>query len=293
MLNQVMREYQARNQHALDAALSNSDVPERLREAMRYSAMSGGKRVRALLVYAAGLATDAPLQRLDAVAASVECIHAYSLIHDDLPAMDNDELRRGQATNHIQYDEATAILAGDALQTLAFELIADQQSGLNDKQTRLITLQLAQSAGPAGMVGGQMLDMLATEQKLDRAQLENVHRRKTGALINAAVMCGGLTSDYMQAEQAQGLTNYAQSLGLAFQIVDDILDIESSTEALGKTKGADQALGKATYPAIIGLAESKNLAENLYHKAIESIAMISDNTALLEDLAKLIIRRKS
>lgn len=292
MLNDVMREYQARNHRALDAALSNTQVPERLRQAMRYSALSDGKRVRALLVYAAGLATGAPLQRLDAIGAALECIHAYSLIHDDLPAMDDDNLRRGQATNHIKFDEATAILAGDGLQTLAFELIADPESSLSDAQARSITLSLAQCAGPVGMVGGQMLDMLGTEQQLNRTQLENVHRRKTGALINAAVVCGGLASDTLSPGQQESLTIYAQNVGLAFQIVDDILDIESSTETLGKTKGADQALGKATYPAIMGLQESKDLAENLYHKAIESISMIGDNTALLEDLAKLVIQRK-
>jgi geranylgeranyl pyrophosphate synthase len=286
-----MREYQARTQEVLDQALSNLDVPERLRKSMRYSTLSGGKRVRALLVYASGLAVDAPSNRLNAVAAALECIHAYSLIHDDLPAMDDDDLRRGQSTNHIEFDQATAILAGDALQTLAFELINSDDSGLSDAQARKISLTLAQSSGPVGMVGGQMLDIQATDESLTREQLENVHRRKTGALINAAVICGALCSDYVTTEKLNKLNEYANKIGLAFQVVDDILDIESSTEELGKPNGSDQEMGKSTYPALIGLQASKKLAENLYQESIVSIASISDNTQLLEDLAKLVVKR--
>jgi len=301
-----MQEYQARVQRTLDRVLSNAQVPNRLRESMRYSTLSNGKRVRALLVYAAGIALDAPLQRLDAIAAALECVHAYSLIHDDLPAMDDDDLRRGQATNHIKYDDATAILAGDALQTLAFETIASPDSGLSDPQVRQISLKLAQASGAVGMVGGQILDILATEQQLSRAELEDVHSRKTGALINASVVCGALCSDYGNDTQIKALSDYADHIGLAFQVVDDILDIESSTEELGKPSGADQALGKSTYPALIGLEASKELATNLYQRAIDCIATISDNSelpngietdnmsnkfSLLHDLAKLIVRR--
>ncbi|MFT6409010.1 MAG: geranylgeranyl pyrophosphate synthase [Arenicella sp.] len=290
-MGDVMLEYQARNQRFLEACLDNADVPERLRAAMRYSTLSGGKRFRALLVYASGLAVDAPLARLDAVAAALECIHAYSLIHDDLPAMDDDDLRRGQATSHIKYDEATAILAGDALQTLAFELIASASSELTDAQARRICLKLAQSSGQTGMVGGQILDIQATEGQLSLGELEDVHRRKTGALINAAVICGALCSDYSTESQLENLSNYANNLGLAFQVVDDILDIESSTEELGKPSGSDIEMGKSTYPALIGLQESKKLAQNLYQESIVSIAAISDNTLLLEDLAKLVVER--
>lgn len=301
-MNDLMREYQTRIQSVLDSALSNALTPERLADAMRYSTLSGGKRVRALFVYAAGLAVAAPLARLDAVAAALECIHAYSLIHDDLPAMDDDHLRRGQATSHIKFDEATAILAGDALQTLAFELIADKGSELSDAQCRAITMRLATSSGRTGMVGGQMLDLLATDQALNQAQLENIHRRKTGALIEAAVMCGALCSDRLTEQQETALLSYATNLGLAFQVIDDVLDIESTTSELGKPSGSDLKMGKSTYPAILGLEESKRLAEKLYQTAIESISTISDNaassnsnimhnTALLQDLAKLVVKR--
>jgi farnesyl diphosphate synthase len=290
-MSDVMLEYQNRIQAFLDTSLDNLDVPERLRAAMRYSTLSGGKRFRALLVYASGLAVDAPLTRLDAVAAALECIHAYSLIHDDLPAMDDDDLRRGQATCHIEFDEATAILAGDALQTLAFELIASPNSGLTDAQARSICLKLAQSSGQTGMVGGQILDIQATDCQLSRAALEDVHRRKTGALINAAVICGALCSDHVTPPQLSKLADYANNIGLAFQVIDDILDIESSTEELGKPSGSDVEKGKSTYPALIGLQQSKKLAQNLYQESIVSIAAISDNTVLLRDLAKLVVER--
>ncbi len=303
-----MQEFLARTHDKLEQALTVAEVPTRLNDAMRYSTLNGGKRVRALLVYAAGTALDAPLERLDSVAAAIECVHAYSLIHDDLPAMDDDDLRRGKPTTHIQFDEATAILAGDALQTMAFELVACDSSGLDDKQARAITLKLAQASGSCGMVGGQMLDILATNTSLSQAQLENVHRRKTGALINAAVLCGSLCSDDVNAEQLAVLSQYADHLGLAFQVIDDILDIESSTEILGKPSGADIELGKSTYPALLGLAESKELAKNLYDRAIDCVQTISDNSqlvqhhkldgltnkfSLLYDLATLIVDRKN
>lgn len=292
-MNNEMRELQSRIQNVLEQALSNLDIPSRLRKSMRYSTLSGGKRVRALLVYAAGNAVAAPMARLDCVAAAIECIHAYSLIHDDLPAMDDDDLRRGQNTNHIEFDDATAILAGDALLTLAFELLAGEDSPLNDKQARSISLKLAQAAGPSGMVGGQMLDIQATDNALNLDQLENIHKRKTGALINAAVVCGALCSDAITFEKRHKLSEYANKIGLAFQVVDDILDIESSTEELGKPRGSDEAMGKSTYPSIIGLEASKKLAENLYQESIVSIATISDNTQLLEELAKLVVKRKN
>lgn len=309
-MNDVIQEYQARIEKVLDTCVAGNtlrdcdatptenSVPERLSEAMRYSTLAGGKRFRALLVYAAGLAVDAPLARLDSVASAFECMHAYSLIHDDLPAMDNDNLRRGKATNHIQFDEATAILAGDALQTLAFQLISDKGSGLSDAQCRAISHELAISSGSMGMVGGQMLDILATNNletnnELSISQLEDVHRRKTGALIRAAVVCGGLCSDYTNEPKQNSLEQYANNVGLAFQVIDDILDIESSTEQLGKTSGSDQALGKATYPALLGIAKSKKLVEDLYQQAIVSLASISDNTSLLADLATLVVKRKN
>jgi len=205
--------------------------------------------------------------------------------------MDDDDLRRGKATNHKQFDEATAILAGDALQTLAFELI-NAEPALTDKQARQISLMLAEHAGRIGMVGGQMLDMDATEQELTRTELENVHRRKTGALIRAAVMGGALCADAPAAPELQLLDNYAQKIGLAFQVIDDVLDIESSTETLGKTSGADQAMGKSTYPALLGLTASKQLAQDLYSEAMSSLSEIKGDTTLLAELASLVIHRK-
>ena len=304
-----MREYQTRIQRVLDDALNRTDVPERLRESMRDSTLSGGKRFRALLVYAAGLAVDAPLEKLDVVAVALECIHAYSLIHDDLPAMDDDDLRRGQATNHVKFDDATAILAGDGLLTFAFELLNSPESPLSDKECRQITHLLANKAGPIGMVGGQMLDIQATgldhaDKKTSLIELEDIHRRKTGALIKAATLCGAYCSESANESQIQHLDDYSTSIGLAFQVVDDILDIESSTEELGKPSGADLELGKATYPALIGLDESKKMADNLYQEAMVSLASISDNTspfteradsstALLTNLADLVIKRRN
>lgn len=276
----------------LDHALSNRQVAARLREAMRYSTLNGGKRLRALLVYAAGEAVKADPAVLDPVAAALECMHAYSLIHDDLPCMDDDDLRRGQATAHIRFDEATAVLAGDALQALALELISAPESGLDDGQSRRISHMLSSAAGHAGMVGGQMLDIEATGNTLNRTELENMHRCKTGALIQAAVICGALCGNAVRDDQLQALAVYAENIGLAFQVVDDILDIEASTETLGKTSGADQALGKSTYPALLGLGESKELAQNLYQQAIESIAAISDNKGLLLELAALVVNRQ-
>lgn len=285
-----IREYQAHAESVLEGAIHSVDVPERLQAAMLYSAVGGGKRLRALLVYAAGAAMAAPQSRLDSVAAAVECIHAYSLIHDDLPAMDDDDLRRGQPTSHIKFDDATAILAGDALQTLAFRLVNSPNSELSDSQCREISFRLAD--GSVDMVSGQILDVLATGQSLQRAELENMHRLKTGALINAAVICGALCADNPAAEKFECLRQYANFLGLAYQVIDDVLDIESNTETLGKTSGADQAMGKSTYPALIGLQESKNLAQILYQQAIESIEPIGDNKRLLLEIAELVVERK-
>ncbi len=287
-------DYQSRIEVVLKRELTNSDIPSRLLQAMNYSTLNGGKRIRALLVYAAGEVVQAPLEQLDNVAAAIECIHSYSLIHDDLPAMDDDDLRRGKPTNHKQFDEATAILAGDALLTFAFELINNRDSNLSDTQARKISAILSESAGAIGMVGGQILDIQATGKELTQAQLEDMHRRKTGALIRAAAMCGGLCieSGNLNKEIAEKLESYANNIGLAFQVVDDILDIEASTEELGKTSGADIDLGKVTYPSLIGLDASKQLAKNLYNESIKSIHEIGENTELLSQIAELVISRR-
>jgi geranylgeranyl pyrophosphate synthase len=263
---------------------------------MRYSTLAGGKRIRALLVYATGFATNAPIEKLDVVACALEFIHSYSLIHDDLPSMDDDDLRRGQATSHIQFDEATAILSGDALLTLAFELINDSASPLSDTQCRLISHKLANCAGQVGMVGGQMLDILATQpgldiNKLNRDALEDIHRRKTGALINASVVSGALCSETVSKTDLANLSNYANNVGLAFQVMDDVLDVESNTQQLGKQAGADNTLGKSTYPELLGLNASKQLAQTLCQDAIDCIASISDNTHHLVELAAFVVKR--
>ena len=200
-MKNLIQEYQSRAQKVLEQALKQQDIPLRLSEAMRYSALGGGKRFRALLVYGAGLYLNAPLNKLDIVSSSIECVHAYSLIHDDLPAMDDDDLRRGQATCHIKYDDATAILAGDGLLSLAFDLINHPNAPFSDKQCRLISHQFAFSSGPTGMVGGQMLDIEATgHNSITIEELENIHRRKTGALINSATLCGAYCSDNIDIE---------------------------------------------------------------------------------------------
>ena len=302
-MKNLIQEYQSRAQKVLEQALKQQDIPLRLSEAMRYSALGGGKRFRALLVYGAGLYLNAPLNKLDIVSSAIECIHAYSLIHDDLPAMDDDDLRRGQATCHIKYDDATAILAGDGLLSLAFDLINHPNAPFSDKQCRLISHQLAFSSGPTGMVGGQMLDIEATgHNSITIEELENIHRRKTGALINSATLCGAYCSDNIDSETLEHLSNYANSIGLAFQVIDDILDIESTTQELGKPSGADINLQKATYPALIGLTESKQLADKLYQQAMESLSAISDNSEiskhndgaiLLQKLADLVVNRKN
>jgi geranylgeranyl pyrophosphate synthase len=205
--------------------------------------------------------------------------------------MDDDDLRRGKATNHIEFDEATAILAGDALLTLAFETLSSEASELTDRQVRKISQRVSTHAGHTGMVGGQILDILATGKSLNINELEQVHRCKTGALIQAAVICGALCSDHCSHQTLKALEDYAQNVGLAFQVVDDILDVESTTDMLGKRTGADEELGKSTYPALIGLEESKKLAERLYQSAMASLARIGDNTDHLADLAKLVIKR--
>ncbi|MFT4629113.1 MAG: geranylgeranyl pyrophosphate synthase [Arenicella sp.] len=295
-MNSYLIDSQARVESFLDQSLSESDAPGRLRDAMRYSTLAGGKRIRALLVYATGFATSAPIEKLDVVACALEFIHSYSLIHDDLPSMDDDDLRRGQATSHIQFDEATAILSGDALLTLAFELINDSASPLSDTQCRIISHKLANCAGQVGMVGGQMLDVLATQpglniSNLGRDALEDIHRRKTGALINASVVCGAFCSETVSKNDVANLSNYANNIGLAFQVMDDVLDVESNTQQLGKQAGADNTRGKSTYPELLGLNASKQLAQTLCQDAIDCIASIGDNTQHLVELAAIVVNR--
>lgn len=263
--------------------------------AMQYGALLGGKRLRPFLVYATGEMLKADPASLDAPAAAVECIHAYSLIHDDLPAMDDDALRRGQPTCHIKYGEDTAILAGDALQTLAFSILADQpMPGVSAEGRITMISELAQASGVAGMCGGQALDLAAEGKSIDLAQLEQIHRHKTGALIRVAVRLGALAAGERGRAALPVLDVYANAIGLAFQVQDDILDVVGDTAILGKTQGADQALGKSTYPALMGLDNARQKAWDLYQEALGALDILaaqSFNTTALQALASFIIER--
>ena len=263
--------------------------------AMRHGALLGGKRLRPFLVYATGQMFGLSLENLDAPAAAVECIHAYSLIHDDLPAMDDDDLRRGQPTCHIKFGEANAILAGDALQTLAFSILADAEMPDVALRDRLAMIsELAKASGAAGMCGGQSLDLEAEGKQIDLPALEQIHRHKTGALIRAAVRLGALAAGEPGRAALPELDRYAAAIGLAFQVQDDILDVVGETEKIGKRQGSDQQLGKSTYPALLGLDSAKLKAWDLYQEALaalESLATQSYNTAPLRALANFIIER--
>ena len=258
---------------------------------MRYAVLGNGKRIRPLLAYAAGEALGVATERLDHPACAVELIHAYSLIHDDLPAMDDDDLRRGRPTCHRAFDEATAILAGDALQTLAFQSLADAPGLAAVKRVEMVAT-LARASGARGMVGGQALDLAAEGQQLDLAMLEHIHIHKTGALIRAAVQLGILACDTPDPDHAERLDRYAKCVGLAFQIQDDVLDVEGDTDAIGKTAGRDQALEKATYPALIGLAEAKEMATNLIADALSSIEVFQSRAEPLRWIAGALTGRK-
>jgi len=266
--------------------------PERLHRAMRYAVLDGGKRIRPLLAYAAGEMAHADPAALDHVALAVEYVHAYSLVHDDLPCMDDDILRRGKPTVHVAFDEATAMLAGDALQAEAFRVLGDAPL---DPAARLELIRdLAQAAGTEGMCGGQALDLAAGGRTLDPAQLERMHRMKTGALLRAAVLMGA-RAGHLEAAAARSLERYASAIGLAFQIVDDILDVEASSAELGKTAGKDEAQNKATYVSILGLAEAKARAATLREAAdaaLRDTGLAPLRFARLAQLADLIVARR-
>ena len=263
--------------------------------AMHYGALLGGKRLRPFLVYATGEMLNADAASLDAPAAATECIHSYSLIHDDLPAMDDDALRRGQPTCHIRYGEDTAILAGDALQTLAFSILADEPMPGVSAATRVKMIsELAQASGVAGMCGGQALDLAAEGRQIDLAQLEQIHRHKTGALIRLAVRLGALAAGEPARLALPLLDTYADAIGLAFQVQDDILDVTGDTAVLGKMQGADQALGKSTYPALLGLEGARAKAQALYQEALGALEILAGqgyDTSVLQALASFIIER--
>ncbi|MCL2893408.1 (2E,6E)-farnesyl diphosphate synthase [Brenneria tiliae] len=266
--------------------------------AMGYGSLLGGKRLRPFLVYTTGELFGMPLESLDAPAAAVECIHAYSLIHDDLPAMDNDDLRRGQPTCHIKFGEASAILAGDALQTLAFSILSDAPMPRVTERSRLAMLsELAQASGVAGMCGGQALDLAAEGHQVDLAALEQIHRHKTGALIRAAIRLGALAAGDTGRAALPYLDRYADAIGLAFQVQDDILDVVGDSATTGKRQGADQQLGKSTYPGLLGLERAREKAWDLYRQslaALDDLATSSReplNIAPLQALASFIVER--
>ncbi|WP_371369736.1 (2E,6E)-farnesyl diphosphate synthase [Pseudomonas sp. QL9] len=295
----MISEYQARCQARVDAALDALFVaprPEltRIYQAMRYSVVNGGKRVRPLLAYAACEALGGDIAHADGAACAVELIHAYSLVHDDLPAMDDDDLRRGQPTTHIAFDEACAILAGDGLQALAFEVLGDAVRNPQDVDTRLaMVTALARAAGSAGMVGGQAIDLESVGRKIDQAALENMHRHKTGALIEASVRLGALASGNADTARLDALSRYAKAIGLAFQVQDDILDVESDTATLGKTQGKDEANDKPTYPALLGLDAAKAYALALRDQALAALEGFDANAEPLRQLARYIVERRS
>lgn len=258
---------------------------------MRYVTLGGGKRVRASLVYAAGETLGASLDTLDSAAGALELVHAYSLVHDDLPCMDDDDLRRGKPSCHKAYDEATALLVGDALQSLAFEIIA-ADARLSAEQRTAMLARLAHAIGAHGMAGGQALDLAAVGRALDLARLEDMHARKTGALIRAAVALGAHAANAAAPTRA-ALDDYAAAIGLAFQITDDILDVEGETQILGKQAGADRARNKPTYPALLGLEGAKRMAREVHARALASVAVLGDNAARFIQIADYIVHRRS
>ncbi len=295
----MIGDYQKRCQQRVDGCLETLFVAplpqlERLYQAMRYSVMNGGKRVRPLLVYAACEALNGDKASADGAACAVELIHAYSLVHDDLPAMDDDDLRRGQPTTHKAFDEACAILAGDGLQSLAFEAMAEAERNPQDAALRLrMFAVLARAAGPAGMVGGQAIDLGSVGLKLDRDALELMHRHKTGALIEASVQLGALASGHADADNLASLSQYARAIGLAFQVQDDILDVESDTATLGKHQGADIARDKPTYPALLGMDAAKAYALELRDQALHALRPFDTAAEPLRELARYIVERRN
>jgi farnesyl diphosphate synthase len=290
---QFLTSVQQRINRLLDEYLPPaSQTPARLHQAMRHSALNPGKRLRPALVYACGEMLDAKQPSLDIPALVVELIHAYSLIHDDLPCMDDDDLRRGIPTCHIAFDEATAVLAGDALQTLAFELLASGTALEVSAQTRIeMLIELSRASGSLGMGGGQAIDLEMTDKATDLKTLESMHRMKTGALIDVSVKLGYLASEVRDSRVLEQLSLYSHSLGLAFQIHDDILDIEADTATLGKPQGSDQKKNKSTFPALMGMDEAKRKAADLVETALAALQQLPYNSDNLAAFARYMIQR--
>lgn len=289
-------EYRTRVDQALDLWLPlDETTPTHLHNAMRYAVIGGGgKRVRPILVYAAGHTVGIPAAQLDGIASALEIIHAYSLIHDDLPAMDDDDLRRGRPTCHKAFDDATAILAGDALQALAFEIICNDQNMNADDATRLrLIRELTVASGSLGMAGGQAVDLASVGKKLDLEQLEEMHRLKTGALIRASVLMGAINSEECDADTLSKLDQYSQHVGLAFQVQDDILDVISDTETLGKPQGSDIEQDKPTFPELMGLESSQQYALQLHQQALDCLSGFDQRANTLRQLSAYIVERRN
>lgn len=287
-----MRTVQARAESALARLLPPAEaIPARLHQAMRYACLGGGKRVRPLLAFAAGELTNAAPNKIEIAACAVELIHAYSLVHDDLPCMDDDVLRRGRPTCHVEYDEPTALLVGDSLQALAFELLARADLGAPQRQLAMVRL-LAYAAGSRGMAGGQAIDLGAVGQALNQPELELMHALKTGALIRAAVMLGALCGEPLTADAEAALDRFAKRAGLLFQVVDDILDCTASTATLGKTAGKDEAAAKPTYVSLLGLDGARDLADTLRSQALAALAIFGERAQRLIALTDFITHRQ-
>lgn len=289
----LISNYQSRADRALDLWLPEAKIhPARLHEAMRYSVMAPGKRVRPILVYASASAVGLDLEAVDGAAAAVEIIHAYSLIHDDLPAMDDDDLRRGRPTCHRQFDDATAILAGDALQALAFYILSHDPKMTPDNAARLRMIErLALFSGSRGMAGGQAIDLASVGKPLNIAELEAMHIHKTGALIRTCIQLAALSASNLSAEQFSALDSYAKCIGLSFQIQDDILDVIGDTETLGKPQGSDDYHNKPTFPSIIGLEASREKAREMHRMALQSLSIFGEEAEVLRYISAWFIER--
>lgn len=295
-MNQALQHFLQAGQKRIDRVLTKTlnelhGSDPTLLQAMRYSLLSGGKRIRPVLAYASAKAIADLSDATDNVGCAVEAIHAYSLIHDDLPAMDDDDLRRGKATCHIAFNEATAILAGDALQAIAFETLSTAPN-IEDRTRIALIRELTRASGAQGMVGGQAIDLASVNQQPELTELQHMHNLKTGALIRASVRMGAIATDSVSHEQLSSLTTYADAIGLAFQVQDDILDVTADTETLGKQQGADIALNKPTYVSLLGLNGAREKAQQLHQNALDSLSDFDDRADILRQLSAYIVMRQ-
>jgi geranylgeranyl pyrophosphate synthase len=291
--DQLLVDFAKRVNHTLDKWLPAEQLnPSNLHQAMRYSVLASGKRVRPVLVYATASALQIPLQKVDGIAAAIEIIHAYSLIHDDLPAMDDDDLRRGRPTCHKQFDEATAILAGDALQALAFYILSHDPHMTSNCTKRLEMIEkLSLHSGSRGMAGGQAIDLSSVGKSIDIAALETMHIHKTGALIRNCIQLAALSSESISTRDFEALDSYAKKVGLSFQVQDDILDVIGDTNTLGKSQGSDARLDKPTFPSIIGIAAAREKAQELHLQAVEAIQHFGPEADILRSISNWFVSR--